>query len=96
MISLNNKIGADKILSIYWFVILFIIATGIFAMVYVFYKTPFDVRGIESEILASRVAECVSQQGVLDSKWISENLGNENSNSLTEIQGTIGTCQTEQ
>ena len=94
MISLKNKIGADKILSVYWFAILFIIAAGILAMVYVFYNSPFDVRQIEAEILSSRVAECISHQGILDSKWVSGNA--ENSNSLTEIQGTIGTCQTEQ
>ena len=66
----RNKIGADKILSVYWFAILFIIATGIFAMVYVFYKTPFDVRGIEAETLASKVAECISKQGEISSEWI--------------------------
>ncbi len=85
----QNKNGADKILSIYWFAILFIIATGIFAMVYVFYKTPFDVRGIESEILASRIAECVSQQGKIDSQWISENP------EAADLQ-IFGSCQTEQ
>ena len=31
-----NKKGTDKILSIYWFVVLTLVAGGIFAMVYVF------------------------------------------------------------
>ena len=79
---LNSKTGADKVLSIYWFAILFIISIGIFSMVYVFYKTPFDVRGIESEILASKVAECISQQGRLDSEWLDLN---KNSNSLADV-----------
>lgn len=72
----KNKIGADKILSIYWFAILFIIAAGILAMVYVFYNQPFDVREIEAEILSAKTASCISEQGILDSKWLegSENL----------------------
>ncbi|MBI2043514.1 hypothetical protein HYT25_03945 [Candidatus Pacearchaeota archaeon] len=81
---LKDKIGADKILSIYWFAILFIISIGIFSMVYVFYKTPFDVRGMESGILTSKIAECVSQQGKLDSKWL-QDLEDKNSNSLSDI-----------
>ena len=89
MIFIKNRMGADKILSIYWFAILFIISIGVFSMVYVFYKTPFDVREIEAEILSSKIAECISQQGKLDSKWISENQG------TTDLQ-TLGTCQTEQ
>ena len=86
---LKNKIGADKILSVYWFAILFIIAAGILAMIYVFYNSPFDVRQIEAEVLSSKVAECISHQGILDSKWISGNLETGN----LQISGT---CQTEQ
>src|SRR3989344_2410676 len=88
MIYLNKK-GADKILSVYWFAILFIIAAGILAMVYVFYNSPFDVRQIEGEILASRIASCISHQGKIDSKGISENVG------TSDLQ-ISETCQTEQ
>jgi hypothetical protein len=66
-----NKRGTDKILSIYWFVVLTIIAGGVFAMVYVFYGSPYDVRGIESGILAERVADCISRNGVMDSSLFS-------------------------
>lgn len=64
-----NKRGTDKLLSIYWFVILTLIAGGVFAMVYVFYGSPYDVREIESEILAERIADCISKQGVIDSDF---------------------------
>lgn len=67
-----NKSGTDKILSIYWFVILTLIAGGIFGMVYVFYGAPYDVRGIESEIFAEKIADCISQQGTIDSEFFSE------------------------
>ena len=68
---IKNKKGSDKVLSIYWFVILFIISTGIFAMVYVYYHSPFNVLGAEGEIMANKIAECVSQQGKTNSAWIS-------------------------
>jgi hypothetical protein len=64
-----NKQGTDKILSIYWFVILTLVAGGIFAMVYVFYGAPYDVRGIESEIFAEKIADCISRQGIIDSEF---------------------------
>jgi hypothetical protein len=60
-----NKRGTDKILSIYWFIVLTIIGGGIFAMVYVFYGSPYDVRGVESEIFAEKVADCISNQGTI-------------------------------
>jgi hypothetical protein len=72
-----NKRGTDKILSIYWFVVLTLIAGGIFAMVYVFYGPPYDVRGIESEIFAERIADCISRQGVISSEFFSGNKFNE-------------------
>ena len=56
---INNKRG-DKILSIYWFAILLIIAGGIFGMVYVFYGTPYDVREIETRVLTNQIADCIS------------------------------------
>jgi hypothetical protein len=67
----KNQRGTDKILSIYWFVVLTIIAGGVFAMVYVFYGAPYDVRGIESGILAERVADCVARGGTIDSSFFS-------------------------
>jgi hypothetical protein len=63
---LYNKKGADKVMSVYWFAILVIIAGGIFAMVYNFYSSPYDVRNIESDVLSNKVADCVSFQGRLN------------------------------
>lgn len=70
-LKMMNKRGADKILTIYWFLILTIIAGGVFAMVYIFYSTPYDVRGIESEIFAEKISDCISRQGVIDSSFFS-------------------------
>jgi hypothetical protein len=60
-----NKKGTDKILSIYWFIVLTLIAGGIFAMVYVFYGPPYDIRSIESNLFAEKIADCISKQGII-------------------------------
>ncbi len=60
-----NKLGTDKIISIYWFAILFIVAAAVVYMASVFYGGPADVREIEANILINQVADCVSQGGYL-------------------------------
>ncbi len=62
---MKNKKGADKILSVYWFFILFLVAAAIVYMVASFYGKPYDIRGIEAGILADRAADCVSYAGYL-------------------------------
>ncbi len=58
---------ADKIISVYWFAILIIVAGGIIAMVNIFYNSPYDVREIEAEILTNKVGDCFSDLGYLES-----------------------------
>jgi hypothetical protein len=67
-----NKRGGDKILSLYWFVILILVAGGVFGMVYVFYRTPYDVRELEANVLINKVADCVSYSGRINSTLISK------------------------
>lgn len=57
-----NKRG-DKLISVYWFAILILVAGGIFAMVYIFYGAPYDVREIEGTIMVNKIADCISQKG---------------------------------
>ena len=65
-----NKRG-DKILSVYWFAVIIIVAGGIFAMVYVYYGTPYDVREIEANVLTNQIADCVSYAGRINANLIS-------------------------
>ena len=58
-----NKRG-DKVLSIYWFAILFIVAGAIVYMASNFYSTPFDVRAVESTALSDQIANCVTSGGI--------------------------------
>ncbi len=61
----SNKKGAERMLSIYWFVILALTAGGIYGMIYAFYIHPFDIREVEANILINNVADCISEKGVL-------------------------------
>lgn len=69
-ISIQDKKGS-KLLSVYWFFILVIIAGGIVAMASIFYGSSYDVREKEAEILAIKVADCISQGGKMDTALIS-------------------------
>jgi len=70
MILKNKK--ADKIISVYWFVILFLVAAAIVYMVSAFYGEPYDIRKAEAEILTSKIARCVSEAGYLKEGVLSE------------------------
>lgn len=69
---IRNKKGADKVLSMYWFAILIIVAGGIFAMVATFYSHPYDIRGLEAGILNKKTVDCISEKGKLNSELFFE------------------------
>lgn len=78
---IKNKKGADKIISVYWFVVLFLVAGAIVYMVASFYGKPYDIREIEANILTDKVANCVSysgeiRNGVLSSDDLTEEFKN--------------------
>jgi len=61
----------DKILSVYWFAVIIIVAGGIFGMVYVYYGTPYDVREIEANVMTNQIADCISYAGRINANIIS-------------------------
>ncbi len=63
--NFSNKKG-EKLISVYWFVILTLVAGGIFIMVSSFYNSPYDVREIESSILADKVGDCIYLGGKMN------------------------------
>lgn len=56
----------EKIISVYWFAILFLVAGGIYVMVISFYGHSYDVRELEAKALSEKVASCISYGGVLN------------------------------
>jgi len=68
-----NKVGGEKYLSIWWFLILAIIAGGIVMGVLAFYNAEVNVKESESYILYERVIDCFMDQGFLGEKVLEEN-----------------------
>src|SRR4030042_353619 len=93
----KNRRG-DKILSIYWFAVLVIVAGGIFAMVYIFYGAPYDVRETEANLFINKVADCVSYAGRLNTNLISGGKFNQtfSSNFLGECHFIFGSSEWEE
>ncbi|MFH1326600.1 MAG: hypothetical protein ABIH59_00545 [archaeon] len=60
-----KKRGVDKMISMYWFVILFIVAVAVVYMAVLYYGKPYDVRDVETTILTNKIADCFSRQGIL-------------------------------
>ncbi|MDA3836940.1 MAG: hypothetical protein PF542_04925 [Nanoarchaeota archaeon] len=69
---ISGKKGGDKIISLYWFVILTLIAGGVVLMTNAFYGKPYDVRNMESEILANKAADCVYSGGKFNPELFSD------------------------
>lgn len=62
---LKNRKGTDKLISVYWFAILFIVASAIVYMTISFYGKPYDIRELEANALTNHIAECLSDVGYL-------------------------------
>lgn len=61
-----NKKADGKIISVYWFIMLVVVAGGVFLMVNLYYGAPYDVREIEANILSQKVADCIYPNGKLN------------------------------
>ena len=66
----KNHRGADKMISVYWFVILFLVAGAIVYMAGVFYGKPYDVREVEANVLINHIADCIAEGGEFKEKII--------------------------
>jgi hypothetical protein len=66
MLFKYNKRGGEKILSVWWFVVLAIVGASIVVGVLMVYSADIDTRELESAILAERVSNCIVSDGVLN------------------------------
>ncbi|GIU68527.1 MAG: hypothetical protein KatS3mg001_377 [Candidatus Pacearchaeota archaeon] len=78
-LKIGNKKGAEKIISVYWFAMLFIVAASLVYIVSVFYGKPYDIRKIEADFLADKIASCFSKNG-----FIKEDFSQINSNNFLD------------
>jgi len=76
---IKNRKG-EKIISIYWFAILFIVAAAIVYMAALFYGDPYDIRALEADILTDKIAECFSKgaEGTDEGGYLNEEINQEN------------------
>lgn len=65
MINNMNKKASEKILSLWWILVLAVIGTVIVTAVGTYYSAAINVNSIEAEILAGRVLMCISDNGYL-------------------------------
>ena len=62
-----------NLLSVYWIIILFVLAAGVSWMTISFYGNPHDARAKEAGALANRIADCISQGGYLNENVMAKN-----------------------
>lgn len=63
----------EKIMAVYWFAILFIVAGAVIYMAVLFYGQPYDVREFEAKSLAENVADCLVPDLYFDISKINDN-----------------------
>jgi hypothetical protein len=71
---LCNKSAEDKLLSLWWFFILFIIAGGILIGVAIFYSAEINVNPVEADILSSKLSECITPSGIFNYNFLSSDV----------------------
>ena len=67
------KKGSNKLISVYWFIILILVAGGIVMMANVFYSSPYDIRSTEANIISTKVANCIYFGGKMNPALIGVN-----------------------
>lgn len=61
----------EKIISLYWFAILFIVAAAVVYMAFLFYGKPYDVREIEANLLVNKVGDCFVEENYFKKEVLS-------------------------
>jgi len=70
---IGNKLGGEKLLSIWWVFVLLIIGGGIVIGVMIFYNAEINTNSVEAQILNSRLGDCIVNNGYLNENILNEN-----------------------
>lgn len=65
---LTDKKGVEKLISVWWFFVLFIIGLGIVFGVMIYYSAETVVKKIEAESLYQRIFDCLVNNGYLNQR----------------------------
>ena len=66
-----NKKADSKLLSIWWFAVLTVIAGGVIMAVLIFQSAKIDVRVAEVDILSAKIINCVLDKGYFNFEFVS-------------------------
>ena len=66
------KRSDGKLLSIWWFAILTIIAVGVVSGTLIFFSNKIDVRLYESDVLANKIVKCLAPNGFIDELFLKD------------------------
>lgn len=61
-----NKRAGEKLLSMWWFIVLAFVGAAIVIGVFIFYSANVDVRGVEASLLSDKILSCLSNNGYLN------------------------------
>ena len=56
---IRNKKGGEKLLSIWWFIVLTLVTAGLVLAVLIFYSAEYDVRLKEADSLHDKIYDCL-------------------------------------
>ncbi len=71
MKRMKNKKG-QKLISIWWLIMLAIVGVGITAGVLIYSSANVDVREVEAEILNEKISDCIFENGFLIEEFLEE------------------------
>lgn len=80
-----NKIGGDRVLAIYWFIMFVIVIIGLVSGVSIFFSKPLDIREAEGNILADKLTNCFIDNGIYNNSLMDR----AKSDGLEEVCGLV-------
>ena len=68
---IKNKKGGERILFLYWFIMILMVGVAVVIGVSMFYSANFDVREIEAKLLGNKIIECLFDKGEVGEWFLS-------------------------
>lgn len=68
-----NKKAGEKLLTIWWFIVLGVIGGGIGIGVMIYFSATVNTNGVEAGILGERIINCISENGYLKNNTLQVN-----------------------
>ncbi len=70
---IKNKKAGEKLLSIWWVFVLVVIGIGVVSGVAIYHSKDISVNGVEADVVAGKVIDCIIDNGYLNPNLLNEN-----------------------